>query len=111
MENLDLNDEALADEIAFVYQMLENTIAGGITSGTEITRLLANSDFAEGFEGWTTEADGITLSTGGTPEVMPIVRGLGEGTFSVSQTLTDLPNGIYVMTTNALFRAGDDIYS
>ena len=111
MENLDLNDEALADEIAFVYQMLENTIAGGITSGTEITRLLANSDFAEGFEGWTTEADGITLSNGGTPEVMPIVRGLGEGTFSVSQTLTDLPNGIYVMTTNALFRAGDDIYS
>ena len=108
MENLNLDDEALAAEIAFVNQMLENAIAGGVKPGTEITRLFANSTFAEGFEGWTTENDGITLAYGGS-DAMHILRGLGNGTFNVTQTITDMTNGIYMMTLNGMFRSNDDV--
>lgn len=111
IDKCNLDDAALDEEIAFVNQMLENAIAGGITEGTEITRLLANPTFADGFNGWTTEANGPALASGGDKEIMPVVRGLGNGTFSASQTLNELPNGIYVMTVNGLFRAGTDITS
>ena len=112
IENLNLDDEAIAAEIIFVKQMLEAAVsADGIIPGNEISRLFTNTSFAEAFEGWTTENDGPALANGGTVDVMPIVRGLGKGTFSVYQTATDLPNGIYMMTTNAMFRAGTDIYS
>ena len=108
MENCNLDNEAIAAEIDFVNLMMENAIAGGVKPGTEITRLLANSNFEDGFNGWTTEAEGITLSHGGT-EAMPILRGLGNGTFNVAQTHTDMTNGIYMMTLNGMFRAGDDV--
>ncbi|MBR4130553.1 MAG: hypothetical protein IKU02_06485 [Bacteroidaceae bacterium] len=112
IENLNLDDEAIAAEIVFVKQMLEAAVsADGIIPGNEISRLFTNTSFAEAFEGWTTENDGPALANGGTVDVMPIVRGLGKGTFSVYQTATNLPNGIYMMTTNAMFRAGTDIYS
>jgi len=115
MANRDLDDEAIIAETAFVRQMLQNAIAGGITAGTEITLLMTNPTFANGFEGWTTEADGISLATGGKKEIMPIARGLkdknGNGTFNVSQSLTEMPNGIYLMEANGLFRACDDINS
>ena len=112
LENLNLDDEAIAAEIAFVKQMLEAAVsADGILPGNEISRLFTNTSFTEAFEGWTTENDGPALANGGIVEVMPIVRGLGNGTFSVYQTATNLPNGIYMMTTNAMFRARTDIYS
>ena len=110
MDNLTLDNEAIAAETAFVNQMLENAIAGGVTGGTEVTRLLANSTFADGFEGWTTEnEDGIALTTGGS--VMTVARGLGKGTFNISQTLKEMPNGIYMLAANALFRSSADINS
>lgn len=111
LDKCELDEEALAEEIAFVEQMLQNAIAGGITAGTEITRLMPNSNFAQGFEGWTTETDGISFGSGGHTDIMPIVRGLGKGTFSVSQTLTELPNGIYMVVANGMFRTGDDYLS
>ena len=111
MENYNLDDEALAEEIAFVNQMLENALAGGVTAGTEVTRLLANSNFADGLEGWNTEEDGAAVATGGVAEVMKIARGKGSGRFNISQTLSDMPNGIYMMQANGMFLPGDDIYS
>ena len=113
-ENRGLDDEGIANEIAFVNQMLENAIAGGITAGTEITRLLTNPNFNQGednFEGWTTEAsDGATFSTGGVEGLTRIARGK-DGKFSISQTLTDTPNGVYMMSVNGMFRADSDVNS
>ncbi|MBO7120456.1 MAG: hypothetical protein J6W03_09085 [Bacteroidaceae bacterium] len=111
MDELNLDDEALAAEITFVGQMLDNAIAGGLTPGTEITRLMTNPTFAEGYEGWTVEADGGTATVEGNPEIMPIPEGFNNKSFSASQTLTDIPNGIYMMALNGLFRTGNDIYS
>lgn len=111
MEKRNLDDEGIAAEIGFVNQMLENAIAGGITGGTEITRLLANTDFANGVEGWTTESDGIAIVTGGETSIMRLARGLGNGTFSMSQTLSEMPNGIYMVSANGMFRSGNEINS
>ena len=114
MENCNLNNEALAAEVAFVNKMLENALAGGVTPGTEITRLIVNPDFTEGedkFDGWTKEAgEGATFATGGVPEIMQIARGK-DGTFDIKQTVNELPNGIYMMALNGLFLDGGDIYS
>ena len=111
MDNLLLDDDAIAAEIAFVNQMLENAIAGGITPGTEITRLLVNPTFAEGYEGWKVEHDGGTATVGGNTALMPIPEGFNNRSFSASQTLTELPQGIYMMATGGLFRAGADVNS
>ena len=111
MENCSLDGEAIAEEIAFVNQMLENAIAGGLTPGTEVTRLMANPAFTNGVEGWTVEEDGAAVATGGVAELMKIARGKGSGRFSISQTITELPNGIYLMSANGMFLPGQDIYS
>ena len=108
MENRNLSNEELDEEILFVRQMLENALAGGYTAGTEITRLIANANFASDFEGWTTEADGINFSKTDETAPMHVVRGLGNGTFSASQTLSELTNGVYLMSVNSLFRSGTD---
>ena len=115
MDNLNLDDEAIANEIIFVNQMLEAAVAAdGILPGNEITRLLANPNFTEGednFDGWKKEAgDGTSFATGGVQEVMNIARGKGND-FYVQQTLSNLPNGIYMMALNGLFLPGNDIYS
>ena len=113
-ENRQLDDKAIAEEIAFINQMLQNALAGGVTPGTEVTRLIINPNFTEGedkFDGWTKEAgEGATFATGGVPEIMNIARGKN-GTFDIKQTVTDLPNGIYMMALNGLFLDGGDIYS
>ena len=109
MENCNLDNEAIENEIAFVNQMLENAIAGGITSGTEITRLLVNANFANEFEGWTTEYEGGSITTGGVDGLTTIARGLNNSSFNFYQTLNELPNGIYMMTINGMFRAGADV--
>lgn len=113
MDNRNLDDEAIAAEIAFVNQMLETAIAGGIIPGTDITRLFKNTDFSEvedHFAGWTKEGEeGISFATGGETSTMRIARGLGKGSFNISQTLNELPNGVYMMSVNAMFRSGSEI--
>ena len=111
MEELNLDYEALALEIDFVNKMLENAIAGGLMPGTEITRLLANPTFEDGYEGWTVEYEGGTADVGGNTSIMPIPEAFNNKSFNASQTLTELPNGIYMMALNGLFRAGSDVNS
>ena len=110
MEHGNLDNDGIDAEIAFVNNMLDAAIASdGIASGDDVSRFFTNLSFADGFEGWTTEKDAsVKLETGGVLNVMPLVHGYGKGAFSVSQTATNLPNGIYMTTTNALFSANDN---
>ena len=111
IETRNLDDEAIAAEITFVNSLLEAAIANDIRPGNEVTRLLVNPTFANDLEGWTTEEDGAAVATGGVAEVMKIARGKGSGRFSISQALAEMPNGIYMMSANGMFRAGSDVYS
>ena len=112
MDTRNLDNDALDAEIAFVNQMLEAAVAAdGIFAGNDVSRLFINTSFAEAFEGWTVEnEESVTMSYGGTTDVMHIVRGGGNGAFKVYQTVNNLPNGIYMTATNAMFRASSDVY-
>ena len=109
IEKHELTDNEIAAETEFVNKMLESAIAGGIAAGTEITRLLVNPAFTDGFEGWTAEYEGGTIATGGVKGLMPVARGLNNSALSISQTLTDLPAGIYMTAANGMFRSGNDV--
>ena len=109
METHLLNDEAIEAEITFVKQMLENAIAGGITAGTEITRLMVNPDFKNGYEGWSVEFEGGTADVAGQTDIMPIPEGFNNKSFNASQKLNEVPNGIYMTVVNGLFRAANDV--
>ena len=111
MAKKELTDEDLADEINYVNHLLESAIAEDITPGAEITRLLKNPTFGEGFEGWTTSYVGGSITVGGAQDLMPIPRGLNNNSFDMHQTITELPNGIYMVSMNGLFRAGNDVYN
>ncbi|MBO7120455.1 MAG: hypothetical protein J6W03_09080 [Bacteroidaceae bacterium] len=112
MDTRNLDNDALDAEIAFVNQMLEAAVAAdGIFAGNDVSRLFTNTSFADAFNGWTVESEeSVTMSSGGTTDVMPIVRGGGNGAFNVYQTASNLPNGIYMTTTNAMYRASSDAY-
>ena len=106
-----LDDEAMTAEVAFVNSLLERAIAENIVPGSEITKLMANPDFTDGFNGWTTEYEGGSITTGGNAELMTIARGLNNKHFDFHQTVSELPNGIYMMTANGMFRASADVTS
>ena len=111
LETLGLDNDALAEEIAFVDKMLENAIAGGMTAGTEITRMMTNSDFTDDYNGWDVVTDGGSANVGGTKDILPIPEGYNNNSFSASQTLTGLPNGIYLMDVNGFYCPGASLYS
>ena len=106
----ELNDEQIAAETDFVNNLLQKAIATNIIPGTEITVTLNNYDFSDGLNGWDVEDSNKGATTGGETSIMHIARGLNTQ-FSIGQTLTEVPNGIYVMSVNGFSRAGNDIYS
>jgi len=106
-----LNTEAVTAETAFVNALLEQAIAANIVAGTEVTKLMVNPDFANGFEGWTTTYEGGSITTGGETSLMTLARGLNNTTFDFHQTLTEMPNGIYMVTANGMFRPTSDVTS
>ena len=110
METLELDNDQLAEETAFVIAMLENAIKNGYKVGDEITNLLTNATLADGFNGWTYTKSGSTFVAGGVKEVMPAAESW-QATFDMNQTLTGLTDGIYELQVNANFRPLNDIYS
>ena len=102
-----LSDEEIAAETAALNDLLQVVIASNIIPGTEITLTLPNYNLKAGLEGWSVSADGAAVQAGGRTDVMGVAEGRS-GAFSVSQTLTDVPNGIYMLAANAFSRAGDD---
>lgn len=104
-----LTDADIQKETEFVQQMLNTAIAKGIKAGTEVTDLMANANFAADLDGWTVETNKAAWM-GGVKDVMPAGE-FYDAKFNVSQTVEGLPNGIYELRANAVYRPGSDIYS
>lgn len=105
-----LTDEQIAAEQAYVEEMLKQAIVTGYTAGSEITNLLVNPTFADGFEGWNATFKGESMTAGGVKELMPAAEAWN-CTFEMQQTLTGLTNGVYMVQANAAFRAAGDYLS
>ena len=103
-ENLQLGTEAVKNEIDFLKALWGKAIGDGYVAGTDITLLLTNGDFSNGWNGWGGNGGTSTASS-----LKPAVREAWNGTMDRYQTVTGLKNGIYELDLNGLFRAaGND---
>ena len=100
MEELTLDTEALQAEMAFLEELYKNMVADEMPVGSDVTVMLTNPDFSQGFEGWNAQG-------GGSDPSKPIAE-CWNGTGEWFQTLTGLRNGVYEIVMSAGSRANDN---
>ena len=98
IETLSLNVDDLTAEMAFVRQMMENILRTAPTAGTDVSLLLQNPDFSEGFNGWEGEATSTDKNDLG------IYGAVSDGkAFDLHQTVKGLKNGYYLVGVNGVY--------
>lgn len=110
LDNLELSEEEIIAETAFVDTKLTEAITSTPAVGTDITMLFTNADLSDRFNGWEGQ-----LPTGwGTSETSPLYAAeCLAAKMDMYQTVTGLPNGIYELQINGAFRPTpyDDYYN
>lgn len=101
-----LDNEQLAAETATIEEMLKVAISEGFGKDADITSLLMNPEFINGFGGW----EGKTATGYGDNGNMHAAECYNT-TFDMYQTLTGLQNGVYELQVNGAFRPANDRYS
>ena len=101
-----LNNEEIVSETAFLETLWDRVKGNVITSGSEVF-VLYNGKFTDGLNGWTVQALRGTYGTDNTAE-MPIMQTANNKSISITQTITDVPNGIYELRTNGYFSSASD---
>ena len=107
-ENHTMTTEEIAAEASWVDAKLTAAVENGYKPGSEITNLLANPDFSDGFNGWSGTVGTNTAKSNTTNLYGAECWARG---FNMYQTLTGLENGVYVLTANAAYRPFNDRYS
>ena len=100
--------EQITAETEKVKTMLATAIENGIQSGTEITNMLTNPTFADGFNGW--QGDLLTSAIKSTTNDMIGAEAWARNC-NMYQTLEGLQDGVYVVQVNAAYRPFNDRYS
>ena len=111
LEACELTAEEIKAETTKIDAMLNTALTYEPAAGTDITKLLTNPDFEDGFNGWE-GAVGDAYDETGHNGVRAGQR--YNGTMDMYQTLTDLQNGIYEFQVNGAFRpypGADDLLS
>ena len=106
-----LNTEEITAETAKIDAMLNAALTYEPAAGTDITKLLTNPNFEEGFNGWQGEV-GDAYDEAGHNGLHAGQR--YNGTMDMYQTLTGLQNGIYELQVNGAFRpypGADDLFN
>ncbi|MBQ7179711.1 MAG: hypothetical protein IJR87_00295, partial [Bacteroidaceae bacterium] len=103
----ELNQSDLVAEMERVKQMWADAIRQTDKS-VEVTELLTNPTFANGFSGWEGQPG---TETGSTNEGRPFAAISKNQAFNLHQQLTGLRNGYYMLTANALYRPHDEAIS
>ena len=105
MDNHTLTTAEIQAETTKLQAMLDNAIAADYAAGTDITKLLVNADFKDGWNGWN--------------------NGFGNGSYyyesvdivgceawntdgKMEQTIKDLKNGTYLVSMTAAYRPSND---
>ena len=111
LEECELSEEEIRAETKRIDVMLEAAITEQPQSGTDMTMLLTNPTFKDGFDGW--EGQVGTGHKGAEGSEMHAAE-CWNATMDMTQTLTGLANGIYEVQINGVFRPypGDaDLYN
>lgn len=101
-----LDNDGLAEEIAFVQAMLDRAVESGYEAGADITNLLKNADFSDGTNGWTIEGGSASVANVGGAGVQYVAESGSK--LNLSQTLRGLTPGFYQVKVNAAYRAAGD---
>ncbi|MCR4922047.1 MAG: hypothetical protein K5945_10165 [Bacteroidaceae bacterium] len=93
--------ETLQAEIVKIDAMYNAALVYEPASGTDITKLLTNPDFSDGWNGWSGKK-GTGYDASGTSATHAVE--CWNNTMDMYQTLTGLQNGIYELQVNGAFR-------
>ncbi|MBO4642073.1 MAG: hypothetical protein J5661_04365 [Bacteroidaceae bacterium] len=105
-----LNEEELAAEIDYINQMIDAAVRGSIMPGTDVTALIQNPTFLNGFGGNSGDFGGWEgkKATGTGSNENYRAAECWASTMDMYQTLTDLQNGVYELQINGAFRPYQD---
>ncbi len=98
METHTLTEAEVKAELAWIDAMLAEAIATGFRPHSNITNLLVNADFSDGWNGWS--------GTRGTTTSTPVCEDKNKAC-NFWQTITGLKNGIYELRAAGSFRPGN----
>ncbi len=107
--NRQLDNDAIAEETAFVQTLLNTAVESGYEEGADITNLLSNADFSNGTEGWTLEGGSMSIANVSGAGVQYV--GESGSKINLSRTLKGLMPGFYQVKVNAAYRAAGDNYN
>ena len=104
--------DALDNNLGVAYA---EGISSRVQPGDDLTFLLTNPGFDKNTSGWTVASSGATPAWGGSPVNLEdgtvIESGVGEvwrNNFDISQTIQNMPAGLYVLSVKAFERNEDD---
>ena len=101
LDNLELSEEEIIAETAFIDEKLTEAVTSTIAAGTDVTLLFTNADLSDRFNGW----EGTVPTGWGGSETSPLYAAeCLAAKMDMYQTVTGLPNGIYELRINGAFR-------
>ncbi|MCH5175453.1 MAG: hypothetical protein J1F40_06165 [Prevotellaceae bacterium] len=98
IDNLALTTAELEAETKWLDELYTNAIKNSMTPGQDVSNMLKNASFKDGFEGWTTKN-----GTRGGLKAFPAVE-VYQDKVDVYQIVEDVPDGIYSITCRAFER-------
>ena len=100
LEEMNLPTADIDAYIETVDKKFQEAFAAAMEPGMDVSALLKNASFKEGFTGWTYKA-----GTFGGLKDYPCVE-VFDNVVEVSQTITGIPDGVYSLTCQAFWRPG-----
>lgn len=103
-----LDEAGLLAEQAYADSLYARARKLDVKEGTDITELLQNADMShKNFEGWNpTAAITANFDSGMGEAKFPVAQAF-RTKFELSQKVTDIPDGLYKLELNGLYRPGD----
>ena len=101
LEVCELSEEEIRSETQKIDAMLEAAITEEPTAGTDMTMLITNPTFTDGFNGWEGK---VGTGHGGAEGSAMHAAECWNSTMDMHQTITGLANGIYEVQINGVFR-------
>ena len=106
VEKLELSTEEIKAETATLQELYDNAKAE-TPAGTDVTKMLKNADFAQGWEGWEHKGTGGNVVAN---EKAKCAEAWNSKDFDIHQDITNAPVGVYQIQVQGFYRYnnGDD---
>ncbi len=106
LDQLTLNTPEIKAELEFLNQLFNSALENGMSEGTDVTNLLVNPSFADGFNGWTSSTGGeVKGNIDRTWKDVELFGSTNQAPVDCQQTVKAKP-GIYAISVKAFERPG-----